>query len=165
MFNKINVMEIVEKHLSTLKNQRTNKIHLPDVVLFILLPFLLSLILVCFSNLLNKDIANILVTAFSIFAGLLLNLLLIVFDLVDKQGNNNKNIRNALEELYFNISFCILISILSIFLLLALFINIKYVWYLNLLSFLVYYFLFVFIFTLLMVLKRIHKMLSIKFTQ
>jgi hypothetical protein len=165
MFNKINVIEIVEKHLSTLINQKTKKIHVPDVVLFILLPLFLSLVLIYFHNLLNKDIANVLVTSFSIFAGLLLNLLLIVFDLVDKQGDNKDNIRNALKELYFNISFCILISILSIFLLLALFININSAWYLNSLSFLVYYFFFVFMFTFLMVLKRIHKMLSIKFTQ
>ena len=107
MFKKINVIEIVEKHLSTLKNHRTNKIHIPDVILFVLIPLFLSLALIYFRNLLNKDMANILVTSFSIFAGLLLNLLLLVFDLVDKEGNNNDNIRNALEELYLNISFCI----------------------------------------------------------
>lgn len=163
MFNKINVIEIVDKHLSTLKNNRTNKIHIPDVILFVLMPLFLSFMLIYFRNLLDKDIANILVTSFSIFAGLLLNLLLLVFDLVDKEGNKNDNIKDALEELYFNISFCILISILLIFLLLASFINVSFTGYLDSLSFLVYYFLFVFIFTLLMVLKRIYRMLSIKF--
>lgn len=164
MFEKINVTGIFKKHFDTFKSYKTGKRHLPDIMLFLISPLVISLLLIFFHHLLTKELANIMATSFSVFAGLLLNLLLLLFDLVDKEENKkNAKITKLLEELYSNISFCILISVIIVFLLFALFLDITSIWYIRALSFFVYYFLFMFMLTLIMVIKRIDKMLSIKF--
>ena len=164
MFEKINVVGIFHKHFDTFRSYKTGKIHLPDIMLFLILPSLISLLLIVFHHLLTKELANIMATSFSVFAGLLLNLLLLLFDLVDKEENKkNARITALLKELYSNISFCILISVIIVFSLFSLFLDITFLWYIRALSFFVYYFLFMFMLTLMMVIKRIDKMLSIKF--
>ena len=164
MFQKINVIEIFRNHLGTLKSNKTDKAHIPDIILFLLIPFLISSILIFYNHLLTKELANIIATSFSVFAGLLLNLLLLVFDLADKEENKkNERITSVLKQLYSNIAFCILISVIIVFSLFSLFLDITYDWYIQGLSWLVYYLLLVFMLTLIMVIKRIDKMLSIKF--
>ncbi len=163
MFGKINASRIIKDHILTLKNYRTGKLHKPDLFLFFFIPLIISILLIYFGILLNSEIVNVLITSFSIFAGLLLNLLLLVFDIAGKSSNSEQNIVEALKEVYINISFCILICISTIVFLLGFFIKTNFGSYLYILSFLVYYPLFVFIFTLFMVLKRIYLLLGQKF--
>jgi len=163
MFSKINVSSIVVDHFLTLKNYKTGKIHMPDLFLFFAIPLFLSIALVYFKVQIGKDFANIILTCFSIFAGLLFNLLLLVFDIADKPSASQQDIRDVLRELYINISFCILISICTIIFSLGFFVGINQSLYLNIFSFLIYFPLLVFLLTLFMVLKRIYKLLSKKF--
>lgn len=163
MFDKINAIEIIQEHFHTLKSNKTGKISASDIFLFFIIPLFISLLLTHLNILLDKDIVNTMATSSSLFAGLLLNLLLLVFDLTDKIGDDEPKIQEALKQLYLNISFSILVSILIILFLLAFFLNPSSNLYIKILSFLTYYLLFVFILTLLMVLKRIYKMLSRKF--
>lgn len=171
MFNKINITKIVIDHLNTLRDYNTQKLRFTDYILFIFFPIILSAILVLFSLLIDKSFANILVTSLSIFAALLLNLLLLVFDIVRKTNDaitRSKEIKNPyaneqkrlvfLKEIYSNISYAIFVAILSIMILLiAYFIcNVNL---LKLASFLIYFFSINFILTLLMVVKRVHILL------
>lgn len=174
MFNKIDISKILKDHISTLTNFRTGQPYFPDFFLFFILPALLSYLIISFGILLDKDIVNILITALSVFTGLLFNLLLLVFDIVDKidttkqkedpeTGRHKQELRVILREIYINISFCILLSMTTIIILLISFINIKFELYLKYLSFFVYYPLLIFILTLFMVLKRIYILLSKRF--
>ncbi|NJL53530.1 MAG: hypothetical protein HC930_17650 [Hydrococcus sp. SU_1_0] len=90
MFDKIDITSIIREHLNTLKSNNTKRYHLPDIILFLVFPLFFSLLLVFFNSLLSKDFANIMAASFSIFAGLLLNLLLILFDLIDKEEKQKK---------------------------------------------------------------------------
>ena len=84
MFNLISPSKIIYGHLGTLKSAKTGKIHFPYIFLFFILPTVLSSLLIFFNLYLDKDAVNLFVTVFSIFVGLLLNLLLLVFDIHQK---------------------------------------------------------------------------------
>ena len=161
MFDKINVAKIVRDHVATLKSFETDKYRSSDFILFFFFPLLLSGILVYFKFILGKDFINILATSLSIFAALLLNLLLLIYDILrksDKTDINYKLKATFLKEIYANISFCILISILTIVFLIIASLDIKELE--SILAFVIYSLVFVFVLTLFMVLKRVHILLS-----
>lgn len=169
MFSKINIFGIIYDHFCTLKNYRNGKIYAPDLVLFFLIPLIISGFLSHRGFIISANLANVLLTCFSIFAALLFNLLLLIFDIADKVKNNNsksysleqsKVFYDLLKEIYINVSFCILISVLSIVLLLGFFIDLDSCIFLLILSSVVYFFVFVFILTLFMILKRVYALLS-----
>lgn len=172
MLSKINITKIVIDHLNTLRDYNTQKLRFIDYALFIFFPIVLSAILVTFSLLIDKSFANILITSLSIFAALLLNLLLLVFDIVRKTNDaisKNREMKNPyeneerrlifLKEIYSNISYAIFVSILSIIILLIAYF-ICNVHLLQLVSFFVYFLSINFILTLLMIVKRVHILLS-----
>jgi hypothetical protein len=171
VFSKINIFGIVQAHIHTLRNYRTNKLHYPDIVLFIFLPLIISVLLVYLDFPLNDGMVNALITSFSIFAALLFNLLLLVYGLTEKE-NGKPNVSNdklsILREIYINVSFCILVSVITTIILLAYFLRTKncllfkidvcyFRWIQSLIA---YYLSFQFLLTLLMILKRIYKLLE-----
>ncbi len=172
MFSKINVTKIIIDHLRTLRNYDTQKLRFVDYALFILVPIIVSAVLIIFSYLIDKEFANILITSLSIFAALLLNLLLLVFDIVRKTNDSiarNKELKNPyeaeekrltfLKEIYANISYAIFVSILSIVILLIAYFVCDF-HLLQLFSFFIYFLSLNFILTLLMIVKRVHILLS-----
>lgn len=162
MFEKINISNIVRDHLATLKDYKTQKISLSDIILFLILPISVSVIIM-YNYRLCKDIVSILITSFSIFAALLFNLLLIIYDIINKHYKKDdekiKLKKPFLKEIYSNISFSILIAIVIIVLALSLFIINKFP-YRYFIEFIIYYSIILFILTLFMILKRIHILLS-----
>jgi hypothetical protein len=165
MFSKIDVFMIIRDHLSTLKDNHTKKTSWTDFLLFFGLPLVLSVGVVSAGVVLDKDLVNLLIAIFSIFVGLLFNLLLLIFDIAEKQSSNSafngnqKKFKNILREIYVNISFAILVSVISIAALLLFFLRIK----VEFVSFLGYSLFLIFLLTLLMILKRIYKLLSYQF--
>ena len=162
MFDKINIIKIVKDHISTLKDYRTDKYKIGDFFLFFGIPFLIVVILVFFNILLTSKLISLLITSLSIFAALLFNLLLLIYDVVQKAKNGSKNARikiRFLKEVYSNISFCILIAVLSvaILILISIFNNITTLIYFF--NWIAYYLIILFLLTLLMILKRIHVLL------
>jgi hypothetical protein len=168
MFEKINPRRIIRDHLKTLYSNRTSKPNPWDFLLFFILPVIVSIFLL--SGLkapLNKDAIGVFATSLSIFAALLFNLLLLVYDVVRKVDQSERKQANdgvkaqVLKEAFSNISFSILVSIVSVIFLLVLFLlndqlekwphAIKY-----LLDFVSYWLISMFILTLFMVLKRVH---------
>lgn len=165
MFSKINILQIVVDHLDTLKDANTQRISFFDILLFIIAPLSGAVIVVfCFDYLMGEGLVNILIASLSIFVGLLLNLLVIIFDVITKvngPGISSKLKKDFLKEIYSNISFCILISIVNIgFLVLTLASN-PYIKTIG--NVIADTLLLVFGITLLMVLKRVHVLLSNEF--
>ena len=130
-------------------------------------------------GLLKESLANALTTSFSIFSALLFNLLLLVYDISEKDSNlSNKNLpdlvaqkrqnsrRKLLQEVYINVSFSILIATVAVVLLLFYFLldtigNSSIVCtFTKVVAFGVYYLAIQFLLTLFMVLKRIYRLLS-----
>jgi hypothetical protein len=176
MIDKINFSKIVCSHFSCLKDS-ADRVSFGDYALFIGLPLLLSLILNYLDLELTPDFTNILVTSSSIFAGLLLNLLMLLYSLIvrfqDKKSeydasnlagsdpvkDEKDRIRyNVLKETFHNVSFCVLISVIVV--ILCLLHNIHMMYLKFLISYSVYFLVPLMILTILMILKRVHSLIS-----
>ncbi len=163
MFALINVSCIIKKHFDTLKEDAKFGF---IFIIFVLIPVVLSFLLVWINKLLTENTVNTLVTAFSIFTGLLLNVIFILFDILGKLGKypSYAKVRKLLiEHLYANSLYALLIStILLIIIILATIIEI---WnsdnlVLTIFSFVVYFSVGHFLMTLIMIIKRLFILLS-----
>lgn len=156
--SKINVLGIIKNHLRTLRVFGESKVSISDVGILFILPMFASIILTIHMKIDDTRI-GILVTAFTIFIGLLFNILAIIFafDVV-----RNKNIdKIILKEVLYNVAFSIIIAIAVIIMSIVMFINLNECLY-KILKFILIYFMVVFILTLFMVLKRLFNLLIIK---
>lgn len=159
---KINIFKIIFDHFETIRDDRykEHKIDWISVGIMYVLPILLVLVLylTCFNQ--HKEVIDVITISLSIFIGLLFNLLVLIHGLFKEKKeyvNEKQKIKEGLKanltkELYKNISYLILIAILSIVIYAFSFTMkspIKEIFYYAI------YFLFLnFILTLLMVLKR-----------
>ncbi|UEC42442.1 MAG: conserved membrane protein of unknown function [Methanothrix sp.] len=181
MIEKINIARIIKDHINTLKDYETGKYYPWDFILFFIVPITISIILIICDIIIDKDMANALVTSLSIFAALLFNLLLLIYDITRKEVNrdearNSKVKTDLLKQIFCNVSFSILISVFAISILLIIFLNIS----INIsildrtlavtdtqvnrfLSIFIYFLITSFILTLFMVLKRVHVLLKGEF--
>ena len=111
MTTKINIFEVIRYHLDTIRDYDTHKLGFFDVVIFFVFPVVvaLSTLLVCR---IDATTIGILITAFSIFTALLLNLLVLIFSITKGQAkkvNGRAALRHkVLKEIFANISFGIL---------------------------------------------------------
>lgn len=99
LFDRVNIIPIITNHFNTLYNynlfynENRRVITKQDKFLFILFPILVSTILLFGFNLrFDKDKISLLVTSLSIFTGLMLSLLVLIFDI----GRKEKDILNSL---------------------------------------------------------------------
>ncbi len=167
--DKINVSDIIKAHFATLYNHATKKMSVWDVTLFILLPGIAAIFLVCAGIYITENAINVLITAFSIFAALLLNLLLLLFDIARKRQEGQNGLKfDLIKEIYSNISFAILLSMAVVVLLLLGELKLQQVIHLsslhqvskNVANFIIYYLVIEFLLTMLMVLKRVNSLLA-----
>ena len=120
-------------------------------------------VIVYFYEILRPNLITILATSLSIFAALLFNLLLLVYDVRGRSrgpnGNTNEIRRRFLRELFSNVSFAILVATGAI----VSFLGLVLVYCSSVaqyaLSALIYYLVMLFLLTLLMLLKRVHVLL------
>jgi len=167
MINKINVYDIVRDNFRTLVHDSDGTRSDWDIALFVVVPAIASASLLYFKGVFGQTTGNVLITAFSIFAALLFNLLLLVYDIV-KKSNNELTTTKArfLKQVYSNISYSVFISISLIAILLAYFVALaspKLVYVKYGLAFLVYALTANFLLTMLMILRRVHILLSKEF--
>lgn len=157
MFTLIDVSFIIKEHYKTL--QRDAK--LPSIIIiFIVIPIVVAYTFFKVDKLLTQSSVNALIMAFAIFTGLLLNVIFILFDIVDKVDRNTtqaNNRRLLLEHLYANTLYALLISaIILTFLIIT---AITEIWknytILLILSSVVYFGVAHFMMTLLMIFKRL----------
>jgi len=168
---KINVSIIVRDHFSTLRDYRSGKLSAGDLFLFFGLPLALGLLAWWENFSFDTDILNGMLAAFSIFAGLLLNLLVLVCTFAGNPrfiGSDAATVtrRRTILEVHENLSFSILVSIALVVVALTGLCEIKYTGAKAshpLVSITLAILLGNFILTLLMILKRIHILLSTEF--
>ncbi len=165
MSSKFSVYKIVYDHVNTLYNYDTKKRDKLAIFIDLILPLLIAILLIFFRIIIMEREFTVILTAFSVFAALLLNLMILIYSIVNKEKEKDEGKQDVekiklLKETYENIQFTVLISIIIIvFILLMLFLPF-YIYLELILSFVVYYLIFTFIFTLFMVLKRTHSIMS-----
>ena len=157
MFTLIDVCFIIKKHYETLRLDTKLRF---IVLIFIVIPIVVSTLFTTIDRLLTQNSVNALITAFAIFTGLLLNVIFILFDIVGKvEGNTTQanSRRLLLEHLYANTLYALLISaVILIFLMIT---AITEIWQnyivLLILSSIVYFGVTHFMMILLMIFKRL----------
>lgn len=163
---KINFGQIVIDHCRTLKHNHNDKYSGIDIALFFVFPVIGAGLLFNFQLFPSKDVVGVLITSYSVFAALLLNLLLMIYDVVKRPTNEEtRNLKIALlKEIYSNIAYSILISIAALIVATIYFIcfdNHKTT--AGILALALYVLSGNFVLTLLMILKRVHTLLSKEF--
>lgn len=165
MGSKFSVGNIVKDHFRTLRSFRTEKIELSSVSINFVLPAIVATIFVYFELMIRNTEFDVILTAFSVFAALLLNLMILLYSVLNRESEKKDEQKNkikmrVLKETYSNIEFSVLTSVIIIVIILLM-LFIPYYFYFDLTaSFIVYFLIFVFITTLFMVLKRMHSIMS-----
>jgi hypothetical protein len=162
MLRRIDVRVIVRDHIGTLTDYRTGRRYLGDYVLFFVAPIVAAALLLWQCVLLNATIANIVITSLAIFAGLLFNLLLLAHGMIRSTPPDGVDEKRLIVEIYSNISYAILVSLAAIVVSLISYIS-PALWFVYSASALAHFLVLNFLLTLLMILRRIHILLSKEF--
>ena len=174
MTTKIDVLPIITRHFDTLRNNATGARSLADIVVFFGFPLIASLAAFYYRLTLTADALTAVLASFSIFAGLLLNLMLLVYTFAGEPGRTDlfaANIKQFIRELHDNIEFAVLVSVFIVILSLIAVATLKKedantaAHTGRVTTAILVYLTANFILTLLMVLKRIHMMLLEKLSR
>lgn len=169
MLNKINITRVICDHFKTLRNQSTDKLRLYDYFLFLFFPLVAAFALLYCCGPLPQQLVGVIVTSLSVFTGLLLNLLLLAFNVAQNlnqtHGEHKKrNRRRLLHEVFINVSFAVLVAITSAFLVLIFGVldeNVSSTLIMTL-TIIIYFLGGLFLLTLFMLLRRIYSLLRIE---
>ena len=158
---KFDITEVVIDHLNTLRDYRNGKISALDIAVTFFAPLIVSIWAVPFFGMSYHNQEGNIIIALSVFAALLFNLMILI---LDKNKNTSELEQSQLNEIYYNISYCILVALFDIALLLLLSIintsSIEIV--LCTIRFLSFFLLLNFFLTMLLILKRMHKVIKNK---
>lgn len=167
MSGKIDISDIVHDHFKSLRNYRSEKMSKIDLFTFYFFPIAVGIVLAICISPPSETVLSSLATGYAIFAGLLLNLLVIIFtvrrSVLDKESNKEirKNLLDLMREIFANVSYQILICGFAIVVLIVS-MYLKDGNSIPLIS-VVYGVSLHFILTFLMILKRIYRLLRIQF--
>jgi hypothetical protein len=167
MSSKINISQIAIDHLFTLRNESTGKISLSDLLVFFALPALAGSICFYFRWTFTDNAINLVITGMSIFAGLMINVLVLIYTVALNTHPVNVTVEEAslekrfLREIFANISFSIGTSVTIVVVLAVAFFSASVAQ--RALSAFAVFLLCNFLLTLLMALKRLHILLSKRF--
>jgi len=154
----INIFPIFKKHFESLKED-ANIISI--LLLFILIPLLGSAIFIFFNFFITSSIINSLIATFSILVGFCINVLILLLGLKKRKIE----IENKLvEHLSYNVLYELIIGLLILFISFVFLIILPKIHYhlLLLMSGVLYFLVFNFLFTLVMISKRIYALLYMK---
>lgn len=128
MSSKINPISIIDGHLKTFYDNSNGRRSNWDLFFFFVLPLIISLILVLYFNFyLDQTTTNSLIVCLSIFTPLLFNLVLMVYEMIQKELDKHESphyvghfklTMRRLKEMNSNVAFCILASLTTIIVLL-----------------------------------------------
>jgi len=172
MFAKINVLKIIRDHLFTLTGSRREKgwgnIWVWDIELFYGIPLIVGIVLVCFGVRLSDILINVGLMALTVFVPLLINVIFLIYSVLDKLRSRKSNspeseqkinaVIATLQDLFYNISYAVLMSFVAICVLAVCMFKFPFVW---LLHGVVYVLMIHLVLTGLMILKRIHVLLEV----
>ena len=157
MFSLVDIRLIIKKHYETLCHDAKLRF---VIIIFLLIPLITSIVLVKNDKLLTQNSVNALITAFAIFTAFLLNVIFILFSIVDKIKGEAIQIRKRkllLEHLYANSLYALLVSTIILTFLIG--IVITEIWYdftlLSIFSYFIYFSIAHFLMTFLMIFKRL----------
>lgn len=157
MFAKFNIEKIVFAHIYTLRDEATGNVKKGDIFITFIVPVVPFLFSWCGSVKLSDAAVGAWISAFSVFAGLLFNLLILVYGVDENFKVTSENMGRAKElvrQTFVNIAFSIIVSIAII-----IFLGLSFVMpdkILPLAAAVFYYLLTLFILTMMMVLKRMY---------
>lgn len=114
MVNKINIIDIIKKHFASLVDANDNKPGLDDFFTFLFVPLSVTTIFYIFKLTITDDAIDTIVSSLSIFVGLLFNAMIV---LIDPAKNSNGKAKELINEIIANISFSVIIALISIILL------------------------------------------------
>jgi hypothetical protein len=123
MVKKIDFSKICLDNLRTFRSHDTNKLMVSDFLLFLAFPVVLSVIIIASKFELKENFVTAMITAASIFAGLLLNLLVLIYTIFisDREKiearlppDKYQIWIGLIRETFANVSFCILVSIIIV---------------------------------------------------
>ncbi|EHK2327669.1 hypothetical protein [Clostridium perfringens] len=158
---KIKINDIIKKHLSTLKDFGAYKKSFNDIAIFFIMPIFIAIPLTININLDDTKL-GILVTVFTLFTGLLFNILAILLAFDGKK--NDKLDKKFMKEILYNVSFAIILSILVLIICILRFIEIQ-CYFKLIIDLTLYYLVIAFIITLIMILKRLFILLENKINE
>jgi len=124
MSEKINVSQIVKLHFSTFQNE-AGKISWTDWATLVFLPAIIAMILSAYKVAVSNSVYANIIMAGALFTGLLLNLLVLVYDqkikILDKniKGDNAEYVsyairKKVINETHNNISYSVIVSLLIV---------------------------------------------------
>ena len=163
--SRIDVLPIVVQYVSTFKKYRSSGYDRPSLSLFLILPLTIGILLPAAHVIVDKDLSALLLGLYSVFAGLFFGTQIFIFDVISRVVELSLTLQASrlrvkkLEALSYNVSFEILIcfsGLITLFLLSL----IKQKTIVLILSGLSFYFLSLFILSLLSSVKGLHVLLS-----
>jgi hypothetical protein len=162
MTSKIDVRLIVMDHFATFRDEGTGNVSWLDYGIMVALPVAIGVAAWFLGFEIKDQYIGTLVSVFAIFAGLLFNVLILIYSFSDANADGRKSLRDKLlTQSFANISYAILASLLIVVILAALvFFSGGLQRFLGALAVVVAT---NFLLSLLMVLKRIHVLLRDKF--
>ena len=167
MLDKVNITKIVRDHLGTFKDNSTRKYRPLDFLLFFLVPLLVAAGFVAILGTLPTNLIGVIATSLSIFTALLLNLLLLAYNIVrNSESPSDEGIREMREklfhEIFSNIAFAVLVALVTVgsVLIFGVVSDCASMLAIYILSAVIYYLGTLFLLTLLMLLKRVYALLS-----
>lgn len=120
MLGKINPREIIRAHFAAMRRHDTGEIYYAELFTHIFLPVLFALVMAFLVGCATKETISIIVSASSIVAGLMLNLLVLVYTLAHNSKACQKTIpkleefQTVSKELTSTISYTVFICILLV---------------------------------------------------
>jgi hypothetical protein len=168
---KINIWAIIRRHFETLRDYSTKKSVVSDFLLFLGVPACIAATGFYFHWSLAVEALAAVIASFAIFAGLLFNLLILIYTLSnDEQPKALARVRTDLmRELHDNIAYSVLVSIFIVSFALIATVVLKHgdapsvpPWIQFILTAIINFLVGNFFLTLLMILKRIHTVLRNK---
>jgi uncharacterized membrane protein YhaH (DUF805 family) len=176
MFGRINILPIFKDHLLTLTGADGGRVQKRDLFLFYGIPLLVAVVMARFECIPNKEASGQISTIAGILVGLLFNALLLVYAILErsrkiddkgKEPSPNEQVRQdafvkTLVHLYRNIAYAILISAFCGILAVPFWLECltKGSWLQVLLAGVFYLCIGNFVMTTLMIMKRIHALIS-----
>lgn len=123
MLSKLNPISIVKAHYCSLRDYQTDSLSLGEVLLHALLPMGLAALHFWLVSDISEGVVSIIVSAASIVAGLMLNLLVLIYTLVYNAKTNPNPVANiddfkkvsseSLSTIAFSILLCLLLVVAS----------------------------------------------------
>lgn len=125
MSSKINIWSIVSGHIMTLKDSSSGRVSFLDYATFYGVPFAVAVLFSILGIKVTSDANSLLVNFGAIFTALLLSVLVLVYDQGEKlrvakveqtQKHNIELKKSLLDQLYYNICYAIVVAVTLVFL-------------------------------------------------